>query len=310
MKNNNDTLRPIEILRGLESQFPKDFWKFVESNVKLPPHELTTGHWLKIIKIPEGMEKGLDVLRQAATFAAIGRWRLTKGIYRFDQDLMRELANTPAPIDAPTEIFKRLPEPCVYVEMQGYQGVEGYFAFVEGNCLTILIDINIGLLIPIFIHMEYKNVKEAFASYEKIDATSMKELIYKTKGIFSTLLYLCSDEPDYNDHLPPSPPLPKKVKGGHKWIPKQNPQRWDVGVRIGAAIRKYGSSYDVEANPGEESTRTVRPHIRRAHWHGFWTGPRKEPGIRKYIHRWIPPTPINLPPGEELPAVIRPVKGE
>lgn len=33
---------------------------------------------------------------------------------------------------------------------------------------------------------------------------------------------------------------------------------------------------------------SVRPHVRRAHWHHFWTGPRD--GERELVCHWIPPT--------------------
>jgi len=32
---------------------------------------------------------------------------------------------------------------------------------------------------------------------------------------------------------------------------------------------------------------TVRPHIRRAHWHGYWTGPRE--GTQTFVYHWLPP---------------------
>jgi hypothetical protein len=33
----------------------------------------------------------------------------------------------------------------------------------------------------------------------------------------------------------------------------------------------------------------VRSHIRRAHWHGYWTGPKKEPEKRKFKLLWLHP---------------------
>ena len=102
---------------------------------------------------------------------------------------------------------------------------------------------------------------------------------------------------------------PKRIKGGYKWIPKQRPEQWNVGVRLGAAIRNYQASEAHDRNV-EPTGRTVRPHIRRAHWHGYWTGPRKEPAQQRFIHRWIPPIPVNVAQTDEgeLPAVIRDVK--
>jgi hypothetical protein len=47
------------------------------------------------------------------------------------------------------------------------------------------------------------------------------------------------------------------------------------------------------------------PHIRRAHWHTFWTGPRSG-APRKPALKWIPPIPVAFGDVEPdtLPAVI------
>ena len=48
-----------------------------------------------------------------------------------------------------------------------------------------------------------------------------------------------------------------------------------------------------------------RPHVRAAHWHTFWVGPRsaKFPD-RKPIIRWLPPIPIGMNWRRELPTNI------
>ncbi|MCR3693455.1 hypothetical protein M8449_26645, partial [Citrobacter freundii] len=35
--------------------------------------------------------------------------------------------------------------------------------------------------------------------------------------------------------------------------------------------------------------RQVRVHLRRGHWHGFWSGKRDEPEARKFSYHWLPP---------------------
>ena len=58
----------------------------------------------------------------------------------------------------------------------------------------------------------------------------------------------------------------------------------------------------------------LRPHIRRAHWHGFRTGAMKRadgtdiPTHQRQLNlRWLPPIPVNVQDVSELPAVIRKV---
>jgi hypothetical protein len=136
--------------------------------------------------------------------------------------------------------------------------------------------------------------------------------------IVSLCLYLCSEEPDVAALLPkmpqrPARPSPVRVKGGEKTFAADSPRVWGAGWRLGAALRKAR----VERTSQTESSQTAEdaaperrgpaPHIRRAHWHTFWTGPRDGP--RKPVLKWIPPIPVafkEVEPGT-LPAVIHKV---
>lgn len=164
----------------------------------------------------------------------------------------------------------------------------------------------------------YENIKNIDRTIEKryfgdaqreqieYEAELLREVMAK---VLSLLLYLCSEEPDYGDKKPPVYSVPQKVKGKEKWFAPAWVKDWDVGVRIGAAIRKYRveqTESEVGISSGDRHT-PKRPHIRRAHWHGFWQGKRTEVEQRKFILRWIPPTPVKIG-GEDMPAVIRQIK--
>ena len=101
-------------------------------------------------------------------------------------------------------------------------------------------------------------------------------------------------------------------RGGLRLFPADGPRVWDVGVRLGAALHaaEHAQSGDVA---GERSG--MRPHIRRAHWQGFRSGPRKRSdgtdipaGMRHLDVRWIPPIAVNVQDVDHLPAVVRLVK--
>ena len=58
---------------------------------------------------------------------------------------------------------------------------------------------------------------------------------------------------------------------------------------------------------GTPTGRTVRPHLRRAHWHLYWTGEgsRHDPARAIPVLRWLPPIPVKL---DEAPEpIVRPV---
>ena len=84
-----------------------------------------------------------------------------------------------------------------------------------------------------------------------------------------------------------------------------------VGVRVSNAIRNYKNherSAEKEIASVQGAHSSPRPHVRAAHWHTFWVGPRstKFPE-RKPIIRWLPPIPIGMDWKTELPTNIHTV---
>ena len=132
---------------------------------------------------------------------------------------------------------------------------------------------------------------------------------YRTfSAMLQLLLYLCSDEPDMPviEH----PRLRRRFAGSVR--PPEEPRVWDVGVRISSAIRRFGEVKEAMADdaavPGTHAS--PRPHIRSAHWHTYWTGPRNGAfPERKPVLRWIPPLPIGMDWKRELPTNVRRVGG-
>lgn len=84
----------------------------------------------------------------------------------------------------------------------------------------------------------------------------------------------------------------------------------EVGTRVGAALRMQRSDCaraqrawdEAHAATVDDAVRRAspRPHIRRAHWHGYWTGPREAPtGLA--VH-WIAPTPVGFEMSDRVAA--------
>jgi hypothetical protein len=93
--------------------------------------------------------------------------------------------------------------------------------------------------------------------------------------------------------VPADPPEPVKTKKGWRLFAPAKATIWEVGPSLGAAIRRARA---LPAGPSKGGTHSSpHGHIRNAHWHGYWTGPRKaEAGKRKFILKWLPPIPVNL----------------
>ncbi|OOG53134.1 hypothetical protein [Polaromonas sp. C04] len=279
--------------------------------------------------IPLGLDKVGDVSR----LGALGAWRVTQGIYRFDPTVFDAVKDTPVERDIPCDVLYHLPEWCIYIETPGLawggDQLHGVWVHLEYDMndgrheLRMLTDAD-DYLSPIILHLGQWPLKEAiervFAESQrhglpKFDMSDdMPQLVAIHEQLLSLVLYVCSQASEIGDRLrTPSHPAPTRVKGGGwRLFPPNRVTTWDVGVRLGAALRKANQ---VASSGHGEPRNGLRGHIRRAHWHGFLSGPlKREDGSeiatrdRKFELRWLPPIAVNLDDVADLPATIRAVK--
>lgn len=125
--------------------------------------------------------------------------------------------------------------------------------------------------------------------------------------LLSLLLYLCADGAEIGDGtVRPANPQPKRTKQCWRLFAADKPTAWDVGVRLGAALRRAFHASDTgQSEVGPETGRSrPRAHVRRAHWHTFLAGA----GRAERRLKWLPPIPVNVEDVDGLPATVRPVK--
>ena len=276
--------------------------------------------------------------RDIAIFATIGRvfasWRYTKGIYRFDSELYKTLIETDMSGDIPVDVLTRLPEWCVYCETPGLTlpdgvSMHGVWAHIDiagdGHDLVLMQDVDKNTkYFPIqTIPLQNTSIERALHDLAKISEPVPMEYIQETiqwvKPVVNLLLYLCSKDAEYTRNgVIGQPQMPQPVKTrrhGMRIFKANKPVIWEMGVRMGAALRAARARADHEATGEGHSP---RPHIRRAHWHTIVSGAKKRPDgteippqARRREVRWMPPIPVNVTPGtlDTLPAVIRPVSG-
>lgn len=265
----------------------------------------------------------LAAVGEVGRLAALGAWRVTQGVYRFDPELYAAIIDTPVDGDLPHDVLYRLPEWCVYIETPGMQWFDkplyGFFAHLESDAnngrveLRLLIDAEAGLT-PLPLHLGSWSLAEsirrtldiasiqAMGAGTQLPSGSAKPIAEAVEPLVSLLLYLCSQNAEIGDGSRlPANPSPKKTKRGLRTFAPDKPVTWDVGVRLGAALRKARTS---SADGGGTHTGPL-PHVRRAHWHGYWTGPRT--GERKLTLKWLPPIPVNLESPDSLATTIRSV---
>lgn len=110
------------------------------------------------------------------------------------------------------------------------------------------------------------------------------------------LLYLVSEAPDVSPEMGQGELRSKIVANERRAIRNYQARRintWEVGYRVGAALRAFEVKRR-DANDASGTGASMRPHVRRAHWHSFWSGPRDRAQDRKKRVRWLPPIPVNV----------------
>jgi len=269
----------------------------------------------------------LDRMVDVAAIHALAAWRLSQGIYRFDSDVFTAIVTTPLTREIPFETLLRLPEWAVYIETPGLAHplfrdatVHGFWASLEedtrsrGVELRLLFDAEAGLFsVPLHL-LPGKPLADCIADFvevglvhalkeNSIAGTVWDEIVARARDketveaiapFVNLVLYLCADQPDIDGE--PSRARPEKTKRGRRWFPADKPRIWQAGFRIAQWLRRAREARDIARGEGEggQSGAAVVPHVRRAHWHGFWTGPRDKPDARTFSIRWLPQIPVGF----------------
>ncbi|MCC6742391.1 MAG: hypothetical protein IT175_00890 [Acidobacteria bacterium] len=255
-----------------------------------------------------------------ALVSAVSTWRRTQGIYVLDSDILEELWHTPVAGDLPTDVLERLPEWCVYVETPGREiggiPIAGFYAHLEWDTndgrseLRLLIDLESGDLVAVPLHLGgdlRQAIDRMIAEGDRqmrlagtlrgiLDVVGRRDEIMSVSPLVSVVLYLCSEAAEIATRKDPK----REPAGFRDSVRTPNsPTIWETAVRLGNALR---TARTAAAASRDGSHASPRPHIRRAHWHHFWTGPKD--GDRKLVLRWMHPV---LVAGDDIVPVVRTV---
>jgi hypothetical protein len=254
----------------------------------------------------DGIEQLFAEVSEGSRLSAIATWKYSRDIYCFDKTIYKSLLATDVPNNIPLKIFKRLPSWSIYIELPEKRGLDfGYWCHLEYDFrdgsyeLRVTPDTDRSLSsIPILLGDDSINdslVALASASSllpgdNEVLADTIEPIAefitQDIKPVLAMLMYICSDAPDISDayggEYYPHRVGARKVKGGSRIFMPEKTRIWHVGASVGAAIRSAN-----DAKGGKKS-----PHLRRAHWHGFWRGPRD--GKREFIYKWLPPIPVGV----------------
>ena len=345
---NENTCRPRQALEAASRQYP-GLWKNIDKVRAL--HEKNLKDWPKSCFIPTCFTKTImnrffiahtnrhreqKVMAETARISALAAWRVTQGIYCFDADVYESVLSTPIDGGFPLDVLHRLPEWCVYIETQNllFMGEKVYGAWIyidyvaacNMSYLRMLIDTKSQLPIGLQltrepIHEQLKKMSAQSVVEGGVDVHYIPGFTSSIVSLLTTLvslaLFLCTQAAAVGGdaHRPASAAPQRRQAGALRPLAPSSVTTWEVGVRMGAALRQARQRTAASEGVGENGPQNApRGHIRRAHWHHAVSGPRKSPdgtvlstAQRQLKVRWQPPLAINVHDAEALPATIRPV---
>lgn len=117
---------------------------------------------------------------------------------------------------------------------------------------------------------------------QTVEDTGLRQLL-------SILMYIVSKEADVRTVYAPQKNRPKRSKQTDCTV-------HEVGFRIAPALAEVRRRYESHALESKKTGRHMPVHVRRAHWHGYWTGPKENPTGLEI--KWIAPIIVNADRGD------------
>jgi len=313
-------LKPISAVTHVSKTFPK-IWTYIEKTAAVrfgkykhrTPDDvfLPVCEYAAILQRYYGMseEEATILFTSAAALTAVCAWNYTRQVYQINPDIAEELLKTPFDSNIPVQVLSNFPNFSIYIDIKltcddiNISGV--WVCMVTSNVdmasksLLFVVDVmddKYSDLEPMVIPLkENVNIHEAIAlAYDEMKAGGPEAPAFccipdahnrLLSKLINVVLYICSTNCDVIDKSPSVMinPFGKKWKKSGKFqlLPAMRHKYFSVGDNFSKQIQESQREAKASTNP-------IRPHVRRAHWHGFWTGPKT--GVRDFILKWIPPT--------------------
>jgi hypothetical protein len=217
-----------------------------------------------------------DGFRSYLQHTVMALWQPTKRIFEVDNDVANELLESTFTGEIPLDQI-RLPDWSIAVKC-------GNLKFRAAKVRMRYSDISKDILILVHENgwITTISLTEPFKLDTQLDESG--ETAGLTRQVISALLYLGSVHntvPSSNFGAYRSANKKKKIK------PFEYPTKVtcvQIGVELGERLRNARTVIELTGS-------TVKPHIRRAHWHNYWTGPKDS---RKLICKWTNSTGVNM----------------
>lgn len=264
----------------------------------------------------DGHEEIIEGITASLTYnlTYMHNWAVYKQSYRFDNDFLSLLMNETDAKSIPVKaLVGSLPYPAFFIDNRfqdesgvKYRGV--YISLLYSTPtkpeLGMMFVEDTGesdyrfLMLPLY--YEDDTVEELMnkrlQEYANKVSPRVKEerdtIIDLAEGIVNVILYLCSQDREVEVIKIATP---QSSSTGNKSKKKQKPRTTKstenkVGYKIGASIRASKKVYIHEESENKTHKKGSKksPHVRRAHYHKYWTGSEKD-GTKKIVVKLLMP---------------------
>lgn len=251
----------------------------------------------------------------AAKLVSVCEWSTYRQIYRFDHDIVDALCQSDIstlPIDA----LRQLPYPSLALQGHNLFNTSNSANGIENFCDMILVTVaKDALFVTMVVDNDTGNYLISFSFQIPENASNAQDILDATdngialsnetplepsekdahKRLLKLLLSLLGYIASAPDDIIVQQPNQKKIATAPTPKTPGVADHDTISIVGETVVRQFVKSRDAyerqHENETEQHHKTPTPHMRRAHWHHFWTGPLD--GKRELICHWIPPTFVN-----------------
>ena len=333
MQRNNNECLPLILTKYLTKKYP-NCWDWIE-NFRNDGKDLPV--WDRKCYIPIAGTLAItsngdisstkpDIIMDATLMAAIAPWRIYKHIYRFAKETEVLLLEQISDSIIPVEVLKNLPFPSIYIETQTIDDINGFFAHIENDVndhhfelrLTIITIQGEWISIPLHLFPGGTVSDGLNAMHDEVIKQSQKiphnEFLQRkvkmwdqyydmafaiSASLVQLVLYICAQNSEIeadkeHEKIVRIPKSKEFIKDRYREI-----KIYNCGELTARILREVDSKSGMQVTYVKHngSGTAKRPHIRRGHWHHYWTGKKDE---RTIILKWQPPTYIHKEEAKEM----------